>query len=61
MKTNTSTAFQPQYRYCREKKGYCTNANWYGECSLTACNKERFPRKIYGNTAKIIIDERIEE
>ena len=60
MKTNT--AVKPQYRYCREKKCHCTNANWRGECSITACNKERFSRKIYGNTAKQIIifsDERI--
>lgn len=57
MKTNT--AVQPQYKYCREKKGYCTNANWQGECSITACDKERLHRKIYGNIAKLIIDERI--
>lgn len=60
MKTNT--AVQPQYRYCREKKGYCTNANWKGECSITACTKERVHRKINGNTAKqVIIDEGIAE
>lgn len=59
MKTNTTSAYKAPLRYCRKKKGYCTNANWRGECSITACNKERFPRKIYGNTAKqVIIDER---
>lgn len=57
MKTNT--AIQPQLRYCREKKAYCTNANWYGECSITACDKVMCPQKRYGNTAKqVIIDER---
>lgn len=62
MKTNTSTAVQPQLRYCRKKQCYCTNSNWHGECSITACNKERFYRKIYGNVAKqVIIDERIEK
>lgn len=49
MKTNT--AVQPQLRYCRKKQCYCTNANWHGECSITACDKERLHRNIYGNTA----------
>ena len=64
MKTNT--AVQPQYRYCRRKQCYCTNVNWHGECSITACNKvmvhQKIYGKLYGNTAKqMILDERIEE
>lgn len=59
--SKTNTAVQPQYRYCRKKQGYCTTANWHGECSITACNKERLYRKVYGNTAKqVIIDETLE-
>lgn len=57
----TNTAVKPQLRYCRKKQCYCTNANRHGECSITACDKERLHRSIYGNTAKqVIIDERIE-
>ena len=55
MKTNTSSAYKTPLRYCREKKGYCENANWQGECSITACNKERLYRIAYGNTTKQMI------